>query len=607
MTYTLNFLDQVALINPFPVKEIYLQVWDPGLSNIECTKLAKYICLTECVHIEKVQTLLPESLLLIEREFKKMILNNETPSLKELRFYACNLADDHLKALLFVLPFLSTLVFSYSKDISLDGWKVLASVFASEHCLIKRFDIRDCKLNDEVINILTPCLANVEALDLNENENISFSGWENISAAFLSTSYKLRKLCIRSCRINDDIVEVLLPVFENLTELDISFNKEITSLGWGKIADLLERKDANGSSLQHLNIKGCSRHEYDVLVKNSNVSRRLQSGSFIIDAVDGKIPYSPNERRRKVRSTCDMPDSSIINADSEAFKNEIHFVDKFDFSHNKNISLATWRCIVDGIKKKSTSIEEICLHECDLTDEHLAVLAPIIVNSRKVKLSRNHLISPAGWKALGMAHEVASFGSFTESINLISCKLTDQCIDCFKSMIPSLHYLKLAGNTMVTPVGWSVISDVVLKSGCLNLQFLNLRDCNLTDESIEVLQPIIHQLVSLKLGGNVEITTVGWKCIKEVSNKSPFRLRELNIIRCLVTDEDIIVLMPLIVLLFKLDVRFNKCITTIGWNFVAIRIMNHPQINLKILDARSCCISNVDLKSLEEVIGLVLV
>ena len=90
------------------------------------------------------------------------------------------------------------------------------------------------------------------------------------------------------------------------------------------------------------------------------------------------------------------------------------------------------------------------------------------------------------------------------------------------------------------------ISDSVMEGNIYNksnLKSLNLRDCNLTDEHIERLQPCIPNLWNLIITGNQEMSSHSMKFISDavmeanIYNKS--NLKSLNLKHCELTDKHI--------------------------------------------------------------------
>ncbi|XP_057302922.1 NACHT, LRR and PYD domains-containing protein 9-like [Hydractinia symbiolongicarpus] len=595
MTFMIYFLDQIIAINPFPVQDIYLQVWRNDVSESECKRMAKYICLTKRVHIERMNVLLPDDLKLINNEFESMTEKKATPAIKELRFYACKLSSHHLFSMESVLTNLHTLVLSYNKNISLDGWKLVASLFET-CCFLQKLHVRDCNLKDHAFASLAAVAPKLLEFEVSDNPSITNQGWIKLVESVNNGSV-LEKLYLRGCYLTDSSLESLLPVFTYLKELDLSFNKAITYGGWNKLCDFFLQ--GKGESLQRLCIKNCFVTQSSIEVLKKCMHSLEHSVALPTISNQQKDDLNDDGSSQMIKIKCNLNDGSL-----KKLCKEIQSPRRIDLSSNENITTLGWQHLANSVQSKTSNLEELVLCDCNLKDDDVLVLSPLYPGLKKLRLSKNPGITNVGWNILGSIKRDAA-GRFLKGLNLRSCRLNDSSMAILQPILGHLNYLSLGNNSHITPIGWKCLSTAVIDSKKVCLKFLSVRDCDINDASLKEIQPVIPFLHSLKLGGNLKITPVGWKGIGECINNEICNLYELGVIRCLLTDEDLITLLPLLPFLQMFDVRFNRCITTIGWKLLSSAVRKHPSAKLKSMNIHGCFISNSDLKSLLEVVDIV--
>ena len=96
-------------------------------------------------------------------------------------------------------------------------------------------------------------------------------------------------------------------------------------------------------------------------------------------------------------------------------------------------------------------------------------------------------LTMSGWNAFG--DYIQSSRCILDQLNLPNSQLDDAKLQSLSSWISShgtLKYLHLDGNRAITVDGWRVFSNVVLENPKSKLKFLDISDCRIEDETIEV-------------------------------------------------------------------------------------------------------------------------
>jgi len=96
-------------------------------------------------------------------------------------------------------------------------------------------------------------------------------------------------------------------------------------------------------------------------------------------------------------------------------------------------------------------------------------------------------LTMSGWNAFG--DYIQSSRCILDQLNLPNSQLDDAKLQSLSSWISShgtLKYLHLDGNRAITVDGWRVFYNVVLENPKSKLKFLDISDCRIEDETIEV-------------------------------------------------------------------------------------------------------------------------
>lgn len=594
INFMVYFLNQLTSLSPFPVKEIYLQIGRSDIFGDAYKVLAKCMCLASRVHIEKVDVVMAEDLSVINSEFSRSIENGVTPGIKDLRFYDCKLTSDHLLSLGAVLRNLNSLVLSYNKTISLDGWRLIAEIFENEQSCLKKLHVRDCSISDSSFEILAPIVPKLKEFEVCDNPGISLKSWSCLAKYALSENL-LERFRARCCYLTDSIIEKLIPLLWKVEELDVSFNQAITSVGWKHLSDFVQQRYEASNPLKRLFIKNCCID--DIYLKKISLFVGFLEGSpsrpHMIADPDEK------EKSELLIINCDLNDKSI----KLHCQNMLQY-ERIDLSFNRNIGTAGWRYFVESMQDKESKLKQLAVCDCELNDEHVSILSTLFPRLKELRLSGNNNITETGWSIVSCADDLHQL-PFQE-LNFRSCNLSDASVNMLKQVFCHLRYVSFKNNPNITENGWKVFAESVLHTNVVSLKYLNISDCNIDDSKLKILLPIIPCLHTLKLGGNMKVSTIGWKNLGDFGNNDKCKLTQLYIFRCLLTDEDFFVLVPLIATVETIDLRYNKGITDIGWQVLANYLCNHPKQNLQQIDMYGCLIANTEVELLKDMVNSVI-
>ncbi|XP_078791046.1 protein NLRC3-like isoform X2 [Oryzias latipes] len=140
--------------------------------------------------------------------------------------------------------------------------KVLCSGLGSPNCRLQTLRLQNCSLSEISCEALVSALkknpSNLIELDLNDNKNLPDSGVLHLCGFLESLDCRLQTLRLVNCSLSEtscaDLVSTLKKNPSNLTELDLSLNKNLQHSGFLDLCGFLESPDCR---LQILGLYGC--------------------------------------------------------------------------------------------------------------------------------------------------------------------------------------------------------------------------------------------------------------------------------------------------------------------------------------------------------------
>ena len=275
-------------------------------------------------------------------------------------------------------------------------------------------------------------------------------------------------------------------------------------------------------------------------------------------------------------ATCNLTDQHI-----ESLQPCIPYVANLIITGNKQMSPHSMKCISDAVMEaikinNKINLKLIDLATCNLTNQHIKCLQPCIPYLENLIITGNKQISPYSMKCISDAvmEENIYSKSNLKSLNLKDCNLFDKHIESLQPCIPYLENLIITGNCKMSSQSMKIISDAVMETNIYNksnLKSLNLKDCNLTDEHIEKLQPCIPYLKNLIITGKCGMSSQSMKYINDavmeaISDKTN-NLKLIEVSYCNLTNKHIKILNPCMPYLASIGVGYYGKTKVVYINF----------------------------------------
>ena len=295
----------------------------------------------------------------------------------------------------------------------------------------------------------------------------------------------------------------------------------------------------------------------------------------------------------KLRS-CSLADNDVIQLSPC-----IIYLSALSLSANYFIGAAGMNAISTVINNAKATSQEVRLDKlyisyCDLTDNDVIQLSPCIIYLTELYLSGNRDIGAASMNAISTVITNAKSTSQEvrlNKLNIHNCDITDNDLIQLSPCIIYLTELDLSGNRDIGGAGMKAISTVITNAKSTSQEFrldkLNISNCDLTDNDVNLLSPCIIYLTELDLSFNKYIGAAAMNAISTVIKHAKvtsqeFRMDKLNISNCDLIDNDLIQLSPCIIYLTELDLRGNRFIGADGMKAIST-VINNAKGTLKVL------------------------
>ena len=190
-------------------------------------------------------------------------LSNRRSSLEEMYLCGASIDDgivaDVLANALANNPLLKDLSLNGITNITTAGWVALSAALQNSNSRLEKLSLDGTSIDDMGLTALVDALANkakLKELDLGCNNSITTVGWHALSRSTLNPNSVLERLRLgNNASIDDEgatMVATALSINSTLKDLDLSYTRSISTIGWQALFNSLQNPN---SSIEVLNIR----------------------------------------------------------------------------------------------------------------------------------------------------------------------------------------------------------------------------------------------------------------------------------------------------------------------------------------------------------------
>ena len=254
-----------------------LQFYNCDLSDNDVIKLLPCITHIKTLHLPVNFDITGVALSAISNIIKSTIETNQESKLEEIDVSGCKLTDNDVIKLLPCITHIKKICLSYNRDITGVAMSAISNVIKStietnQELKLEEIDVSGCNLTDNDVIKLLPCITHIKKLCLSFNFDITGVAMSPISNFIKSTieanqESKLGEIDVSFCKLTDNDVIELLPCIAHINKLCLSFNRDITGVATSAISNVIKRTiEANQESkLGEIDVSFCKLTDNDVI------------------------------------------------------------------------------------------------------------------------------------------------------------------------------------------------------------------------------------------------------------------------------------------------------------------------------------------------------
>ena len=252
-----------------------LQFDDCNLSDNDIIQLLPCITHIKKLRISINYDITGVAMSAISNVIKSTIEANKESKLEEIDVSFCGLTDNDVIQLLQCITHIKKLCLE-DNDITGVAMSAISNVIistieANQESKLEKIDVTNCELTDNDVIQLLPCITHIKKLRLEDNDitGVAMSAISNVIKSTIEANKesKLEEIDVSFCKLTDNDVIQLLPCITHIKKLRLSFNRCITGVAMRAISSVIKSTiDANKESkLEEIDISNCELTDNDVI------------------------------------------------------------------------------------------------------------------------------------------------------------------------------------------------------------------------------------------------------------------------------------------------------------------------------------------------------
>eukprot|EP00866_Antonospora_locustae_P000362 jgi/Antlo1/362/694 len=354
----------------------------------------------------------------------------EMTGLKKLKMRDCNVEPGtitkHMQSLKNNLVELDV---SWNTNLSDEDWKTVGEMTG-----LKKLKMRDCNVKPGTITKHMKKLKNnLVGQDVSWNRNISDEDWKTVGEMT-----RLERLNISNCYIRaGTIAQHMQSLKNNLVELDVSWNRNISDEDWKTVGEM--------TRLERLNISNC-------YIRAGTIAQHMQSLNLVeldvsssrnLSEEDWKTMGEMTSLKKLKMRDCNVKPGTITKH-MQSLENNLMGL---DVSYNRDLSDEDWKTVGEMTRLERLNISN-CYIEAGTIAQHMQSL-----NLVELDVSCNYL-SDEDWKTVG---EMTGL----KKLKMRDCNVEPGTITKhMQSLKNSLVKLDVSWNTNLSDEDWKTVGEI---------------------------------------------------------------------------------------------------------------------------------------------------